>query len=125
MKLTKLLFVPLAFSFGLLGGSASPSGITVNCLSGGSSSTGGTSTNCNSGQVTFTGTGYPNKVRVVVTNSEGELIDNGLYDTTGGVLSFTEDFSFPDTYTVDIKHGGNLNGGSLLDEEAVTTAFPQ
>lgn len=73
---------------------------------------------CSDGEVNFSGTGYPNKVRVVVTDGLGTL-DDSQYDTTSGFLSFTENLSYAGTYTVDIKHGGNLNGGTLLNEVVI------
>lgn len=89
----------------------------------GSCSTRGTYPTCVSSGVHFQGTGYPSKVRVLVTDDSGNLFDDSVYDTTNGVLDFNEGLDAVDSnvvYTVVIKHGGNLNGGTILDTETVT-----
>ncbi len=70
----------------------------------GSCQNGGTYPNCVGGEIVFTGTNYPAIVHVRVTNSSQEVIDDGDYTTTGGVLTFTENLSFADTYTITVNH---------------------
>ena len=62
---------------------------------------------CISGEVSFTGTNFPGDVRVRVTNSSGTSIDDGMYTVTAGKLTFIENLSFPDTYTVQVGEGVN------------------
>ncbi|MCU1238119.1 MAG: hypothetical protein JWP63_6086 [Candidatus Solibacter sp.] len=38
-----------------------------------------------------------------MTNSSNTKIDDGDYTTTDGVLSFTENLSFADTYTISVN----------------------
>jgi hypothetical protein len=52
--------------------------------------------------VVFTGSGYAGQVHVTVTNSSGRVIDDGDYTTNAGILSFTENLSFADTYTISV-----------------------
>ena len=89
-------------SFGLSG----QNGITGSCRNGGAYP------NCDGGEVIFTGTNYPGQVHITVTNSSGKVIDDGDYTTAGGILSFAENLSFADTYTISV------NGRVVL---AVTT----
>jgi hypothetical protein len=70
----------------------------------GSCRNGGTYPNCVGGEVVFTGSNYGILVHVVVTNSSGKVIDDGNYTTTGGILSFTENLSFADTYTISVNN---------------------
>ena len=73
------------------------SGITGSCRNG------GTYPNCVGGEVVFTGSNYGVLVHVLVTNGSGSVIDDGNYTTTGGNLSFTENLSFADTYTISLN----------------------
>lgn len=57
---------------------------------------------CVGGEVVFTGSNYAPQVHVKVTNGSGQAIDDGDYTTTGGALTFTENLSFSDTYTISI-----------------------
>ena len=89
MRIT-LLFL---LSVGLFG----QSGLTGSCRSGGAYP------RCVGGEVVFTGPNYPAEVHVTVTNSSGTTIDDGDYKTEGGVLSFTENLSFADTYRIAVN----------------------
>jgi hypothetical protein len=73
------------------------SGLTGSCRNG------GTYPACVGGEVVLTGTSYPAQVHVTVTNSSNTKIDDGDYTTTDGVLSFTENLSFADTYTISVN----------------------
>jgi hypothetical protein len=58
---------------------------------------------CVDGEVTFTGTGFTggaNGIDVRITNSSGKVLDAGQYQVNNGVLSFTENMSIGDTYSV-------------------------
>jgi hypothetical protein len=85
-------------AFGLLSAFAialsGESGITGSCRNGGAYPA------CVGGEVVFTGTGYPAQVHVTVTNSANTKIDDGDYTTSDGILSFAENLSFADTYTI-------------------------
>ncbi len=72
--------------------------LTGACRNGGAYPNG-----CVGGEVVFTGPNYPDQVRVKVTNSTGDVIDDGDYTTKSGVLTFTENLSFADTYSVSIN----------------------
>lgn len=64
---------------------------------------------CVDGEVTFTGTGFSggaNGIDVRITTSSGKVLDAGQYQVTNGALSFTENMSSPDTYSVYV--GGTL-----------------
>ena len=74
------------------------SGITGTCRNGGAYPA------CVGGEVVFTGTGYPAQVHVTVTNSANTKIDDGDYTTTDGILSFAENLSFADTYTISVNN---------------------
>src|SRR5215467_11900363 len=69
----------------------------------GSCQNGGTYPNCSGGEIVFSASGYSGQPRVLVTNSSGEVIDNGQYTTSNGVLRFVENLSFADTYTISIN----------------------
>jgi hypothetical protein len=114
MKKTVLFATSILFSLSLLGGSSTQS-VVVN----GTCESGGTYPSCNAGAVTFTGTNLPNRVRIVLTDSSGSPLDDSIYVTTNGCLSFTETL-FQGDYTIRIKHGGNLNGGTILYEDNLT-----
>src|SRR6266568_5376758 len=96
--LTVLAFLFAALSLVL----SAQSGLTGSCRNGGAYPA------CVGGEVVFTGTGYTAQVHVTVTNSANSKIDDGDYTTTDGVLSFTENLSFADTYTIA------LNGRTAL-----------
>jgi hypothetical protein len=93
MRKTRIFAPAVLLSFGLFG----QSGITGSCRLG------GTYPSCDGGEVVFTGSGYAAQVHVSVTNSSGKVIDDGDYTTSGGVLSFTENLSFADTYTIAVN----------------------
>ena len=80
-----------ALSSALLSGQ---SGLTGSCPNGGDYPS------CVGGEVRFTGSGYADQVHITVTNSAGKQIDDGVYKAKGGALSFTENLSFSDTYTI-------------------------
>ena len=94
MRKTKLFAVSALLSFGLFGQSV----VTGNCRNGGEYP------RCIGGEVVFTGSNYPAQVHVTVTNSSGKVIDEADYTTTGGSLSFTENLSFADTYTISVNN---------------------
>jgi hypothetical protein len=97
MKKTTLFAVSALLSAGLLGQSV-PSGITGRCKND------GTYPSCVGGEIVFTGSSYPAQVHITVTNSSGQEIDDGDYTTSEGILSFTENLSFADTYTISMNH---------------------
>lgn len=94
-----VLMLSVLFSVGLFG----QSGITGSCRNG------GTYPACDGGEIIFAGSNYLAQVHITVTNSSGQIIDDGDYVTSGGVLSFTENLSFADTYTI------------FVDQKAVLT----
>src|SRR5215469_11292020 len=73
------------------------SGLTLTCPHGGSVPA------CVGGEIEFTGSNYGAQVHVTVTNSSGKSIDDGDYMTDNGVLTFTENLSFADTYTITLN----------------------
>ena len=79
-------------------GQSSPSGLTGSCRNGGDYP------KCVGGEVVFSGENYPAQVHVSVTNGAGKMIDNGDYVTMNGNLSFTENLSFADTYTISLDN---------------------
>jgi hypothetical protein len=93
MRKTRRLVFWALLSNGVFG----QSGITGSCRNG------GTYPNCVGGEVVFTGSGYPAQVHITVSNSAGTVIDDGDYTTNGGILSFTENLSFADTYTISVN----------------------
>lgn len=114
MRLTKLLALVVLFSMTMAADKTSPSGLHFTCGSGPAASGG----DCLPGPVTFTGTNYPNHVHVVVTMSNGRVIDDAFYKAPGGVLSFLEVLDPADTYTVTTAiHGGH----DTVDNLTVTT----
>ena len=98
MSITRLFALSTILSLGLFGQSP----ITGSCRNGGAYPS------CVGGEVVFTGSNYPAQVHITVTNGSGKVIDDGDYTTNGGVLSFTENLSFADTYTI------SLNGVAVL-----------
>ena len=90
--MTKLLALSVLLSLNLFGQLS----LTGSCPND------GTYPNCIGGEVRFTGSNFPAQVHVKVTNSSGEVIDNADYTTDGGVLTFTENLSFADTYTISV-----------------------
>jgi hypothetical protein len=96
MKKITLFAVSALLSAGLLGQSA-PSGITGRCKND------GTYPSCVGGEIVFTGSNYSAQVHITVTNSSGQEIDDGDYTTNGGILSFTENLSFSDTYVISVN----------------------
>jgi hypothetical protein len=93
MKKATLFALATLLSFGLFG----QSGITGSCRNGDAYPS------CVGGEVVFTGSNYPAQVHVTVTNGSGTVIDDGDYTTTAGTLSFTENLSFADTYTISVR----------------------
>ena len=73
-----------------------PSGITGGCKKGGEYP------HCDGGEIVFSGSDYPAQVHITVTNSSGQVIDDGDYTTRSGALSFTENLSFADSYTIAV-----------------------
>jgi hypothetical protein len=69
----------------------------------GSCAHGGTYPACVGGEIVFTSSGYPGLVHVTVTKSSGDAIDDADYTTSSGVLTFTENLSFPDTYSIAVN----------------------
>jgi hypothetical protein len=94
MRKTKLFAFSTLLCLGLFG----QSGITGSCPNGGAYPS------CVGGEVVFTGSNYGVIVHVLVTNSSGSVIDDGNYTTSGGNLSFTENLSFADTYTISLNN---------------------
>jgi len=94
MRKALLVVILAPLSLGLFG----QSGITGSCRNG------GTYPKCVGGEVVFSGSSYPGQVHVTVTNSSATVIDDSDYTTNGGVLSFTENLSFADTYTVSVNN---------------------
>jgi hypothetical protein len=92
MRKTNFFALSVLVSLGLFG----QSGITGSCRIG------GTYPSCVGGEVVFSGSSYPEQVHIKVTNTSGKVIDDGDYTTNGGALSFTENLSFADTYTVSV-----------------------
>jgi hypothetical protein len=79
-----------------------PSAITGSCKNGGEYP------HCAGGEIVFNGSEYPAQVHITVTNGSGQVIDDGDYTTESGNLSFTENLSFADTYSISV------NGKSAL-----------
>ncbi len=94
MRIIEIFVCSVVLSIGLFG----QSGLTGSCRNG------GTYPSCVGGEVVFRGSGYPAQVHVTVTNGSGMAIDDGDYTTSGGALSFTENLSFADTYTISLNH---------------------
>jgi len=93
MRKTMLFAVSALLSVGLFG----QSGLTGRCKND------GTYPSCVGGEIVFTGSNYPAQVHITVKNSAAEVIDDGDYTTNGGILSFTENLSFADTYTISVN----------------------
>ena len=93
MEMMKLLVLGALLSFSLFG----QSGLTGSCPNDGAYP------NCIGGEVRFTGSNYPAQVHVTVKNSSGEAIDDADYTTNAGTLTFTENLSFADTYTISVN----------------------
>jgi hypothetical protein len=97
MRKTTLFAVLALLAAGLFGQSG-PSGLTGRCKND------GTYPSCVGGEIVFTGSNYPAQVHIKVTNSSSDEIDDGDYTTNNGILSFTENLSFADTYTISLDH---------------------
>ena len=69
----------------------------------GSCAHGGTYPSCVGGEIVFTNSGNAGQVHVTVTKSSGDAIDDADYTTSLGVLTFTENLSFPDTYSIAVN----------------------
>jgi hypothetical protein len=93
-----MLLAVLALLSAILFGQSGPSGLTGRCKND------GTYPSCVGGEIVFTGSNYPAQVHVTVTNSASQEIDDGDYTTNSGILSFTENLSFADTYTISVNH---------------------
>jgi len=112
MKLNRLLAISVFAALTLIAGKTAPSGLSVVCEAG-PGQAGGT---CAPGRVTFSGTDYSNHTHVVVTGSDGSVLDDAFYQAPGGILTFTENLG-ADTYTVTTTaHGGHL----VIDSLTVT-----
>src|SRR5262249_16201253 len=103
MRTTSLFAIFGLLSLCLVGGllgqtSLQPSPIVGTCQSGGNPAY----PNCIAGEVTFNGSSVNQSVHVTVTNSQGTVVDNSDYGTTGGNFSFTENFSIADTYSIAV-----------------------
>ena len=101
MKIIRLLAALIVLSLALVAQSVGT--LTGTCLHGGNPYY----PQCISGEVTFTGTNFPGDVRVRVTNSAGDSIDDGMYTVNRGSLTFIENLSFADTYTIRVGDGSN------------------
>ncbi len=112
MNIAKLLVLPAVVTLALFAGPSAPSGLSVNCGNGSGGS------GCYEGHVTFTGTNYKNHTHVLVTRSDGSVYDDGFYQAPGGVLSFEENLTPPDTYTITTSVKG---GHDVTDYVTVTT----
>ena len=112
MKIAKLFALPAVVTLALVGGPSEPSGLTVTC------SNHTTGLTCPTGQVHFTGTGYHNHTRVVVTGPGGGVSDDGFYQAGGGVLSFTQTLDPAGEYTIKLFRKG---GKELFETLVVTT----
>jgi hypothetical protein len=88
----KLFVLSVLLSLGLSGEST----LTGSCKNG------GTYPSCVGGEIVFTGPNTHEEAHVTVKNSAGKVIDDGDYKTTAGVLTFTENLSFADTYTISV-----------------------
>jgi len=91
--ITLLVFLVL-FSLAAFG----QSGITGGCQSG------GTFPSCNGGETTFTGSFTGPTVHITVTTSAGTVLDDGDYSPNSGILTFTENMSVADTYTIAVNY---------------------
>jgi hypothetical protein len=96
MRKNTLLALLVMLSFGLCGLFAQ-SGLTGSCRSSGAYPS------CEGGEIVFSGSNYTAQVHITVKNSSGQVIDDGDYTTYGGILSFTENLSFADTYTISVN----------------------
>jgi len=94
MRMIKLITLLGLLSLGLFGQSR----ISGSCKNSGDYP------NCDSGEIVFTGSNFADTVHITVTNSSGKVIDDSDYTTSGGVLTFYENLSFADTYTVSIDN---------------------
>jgi hypothetical protein len=97
MRMTTLFAAAALLAAGLFGQSG-PSGISGRCKNDGAYPS------CVGGEIVFTGSSYPAQVHITVTNSSAEEIDDGDYTTNSGILTFTENLSFADTYTISVNH---------------------
>jgi hypothetical protein len=103
MKKTLLFTTFFLAAFSLLGSG----GINATCLEGrvGNEDDG----NCAAGRVSFTGSGYPNSVHITVTRgSTGEVIDDYDYESSVGMIEFTETLVPADTYNVRLTASNGL-----------------
>jgi hypothetical protein len=113
MNLAKFLTITVLAALALFAGKPNPSGLGFTCDAGTTTSGG-----CLAGKVTFTGTDYPNHVHVIVTTSSGTVMDDGFYQSPGGILSFTEVLNPAGSYTITTSvHGGH----EMIDNFTVTT----
>jgi hypothetical protein len=64
---------------------------------------------CISGEITFSVTNVAAQTHVKINNTNGDSIDDGLYtpDAATQTLTFIENFSFGDTYTIKVGEGVN------------------
>lgn len=94
MRTLTLFAVCVVLSFGLFAQGPALSG---------SCQTTGTYPSCQGGEVSFSGSGYSGQASVRVINGDGKVIDSGTYQTNGGILTFVENLSVADTYTVSVN----------------------
>ena len=118
MKKTFLFTTFFLAAFSLLGSG----GINATCLEGmaGNEDDG----NCAAGRVSFSGTGYPTSVHITVTRgSTGEVIDDYDYESSVGMIEFTETLVPADTYLVpaDTYNVRLTASNGLLVTKNVTT----
>ena len=64
---------------------------------------------CVSGEITFNVSNVAGQTHVRINNTNGDSIDDGLYTPDPGTqtLTFIENFSFADTYTIKVGDGSN------------------
>jgi hypothetical protein len=112
--------IPLLMSFSLLGGGNQNSvNIQGTCLNG------GLFPNCITGGIEFTSDNTaPNRVRIIIKDVDsGLVVADDVFNSVDGVLDFIEGFD-AGTFDVQIKHGGNINGGTILFETTVVASLP-
>jgi hypothetical protein len=75
---------------------------------------------CLAGQVVFLGTDMDRLVGVEVTSPDGSSLENAIYGTSQGVLSFTESTTATGTYTVNLY---TVKGHSWASTPFLTRTF--
>jgi hypothetical protein len=115
MRMKQLFALAIAAFFlpalaALAAGPPIPSTITVTCESGGDA------TGCYEGFVTFTATGYPKHVNVVITDPDGNQYVYQSEVTTRGDFSFTSQFYVVGTWII-AAYDPRGRVDTLLDSE--------